>query len=72
MGNQAEEKDMNQNEEIVSENTAEVADNLPESSAEGAKNVKEAQNDTAKLQGEIAEQKDKYIHQYLSALRFAG
>ena len=64
MGNQAEEKDMNQNEEIVSENTAEVADNLPESSAEGAKNVKEEQTETAKLQGEIAEQKDKYIRLY--------
>lgn len=64
MGNQAEEKDMNQNEEIVSENTAEVADNLPESSAENAKNVKEEQTDTAKLQGEIAEQKDKYIRLY--------
>lgn len=64
MGNQAEEKDMNQNEEIVSENTAEVADNLPESSAENAKNVKDEQTDTAKLQGEIAEQKDKYIRLY--------
>ncbi|MFD1000615.1 nucleotide exchange factor GrpE [Ohtaekwangia kribbensis] len=64
MGNQAEEKDMNQNEEIASENTAEVADNLPESSAENAKNVKEDQTDTAKLQGEIAEQKDKYIRLY--------
>jgi molecular chaperone GrpE len=64
MGNQAEEKDMNQNEEIVSENTAEVADNLPESSAEDAKNVKEEQADIAKLQGEVAEQKDKYIRLY--------
>lgn len=64
MGNQAEEKDMNQNEEIASENTAEVADNLPESSAENVKNVKEDQTDTAKLQGEIAEQKDKYIRLY--------
>lgn len=64
MGNQAEEKDMNQNEEIVSENTAEVADNLPESSAEGAKNVKEEQADIAKLQGEVAEHKDKYIRLY--------
>jgi molecular chaperone GrpE len=64
MGNQAEEKDMNQNEEIVSENTAEVADNLPESSAEDAKNGKEEQGDIAKLQGEIAEQKDKYIRLY--------
>ena len=64
MGNQAEEKDMNQNEEIVSENTAEVADNLPESSAEDAKNVKEEQADITKLQGEVAEQKDKYIRLY--------
>lgn len=68
MGNQAEEKDMNQNEEIVSENTAEVADNLPESSAEEAKNVKEEakeeQVDVAKLQSELAEQKDKYIRLY--------
>lgn len=64
MGNQAEEKDMNQNEEIVSENTAEVADNLPESSAGDAKNMKEEQADIAKLQGEVAEQKDKYIRLY--------
>lgn len=64
MGNQAEEKDMNQNEEIVSENTADVADNLPESSAEETKNAKEEQADVAKLQGELAEQKDKYIRLY--------
>jgi molecular chaperone GrpE len=64
MGNQAEEKDMNQNEGIVSENTAEVADNLPESSAENAKNIKEEQADIAKLQSEVAEQKDKYIRLY--------
>jgi molecular chaperone GrpE len=64
MGNQAEEKDMNQNEEMVSENTAEVADNLPESSAEETKNAKEEQGDVAKLQSELAEQKDKYIRLY--------
>lgn len=64
MGNQAEEKDMNQNEEIVSENTAEVADNLPESSAEETKNAKEEQADVSKLQSELAEQKDKYIRLY--------
>lgn len=64
MGNQAEEKDMNQNEEILSENTAEVADNLPESSAEETKNAKEEQADVTKLQSELAEQKDKYIRLY--------
>jgi molecular chaperone GrpE len=55
---------MNQNEEMVSENTAEVADNLPESSAEETKNAKEEQGDVAKLQSELAEQKDKYIRLY--------
>ncbi|SKC39033.1 nucleotide exchange factor GrpE [Ohtaekwangia koreensis] len=65
MGNQAQENDMNQNEEILSENTDEVADNLPETPAEENKAVKEeGQVDSSKLQAELAEQKDKYLRLY--------
>ena len=53
------EKDMNQNEEIISENQ-EVTDNLPESQ-NAAESPVQAEE---KLKAELAEQKDKYLRLY--------
>lgn len=61
MENKGEEINMNQNEEIISENTGDT-DNLPEgkeSDAQPAQGI-----ELEKIQTELAEQKDKYIRLY--------
>jgi len=54
-----------QNEEILSENNEETAEKLSEAPVEDVKNGSAADGgEVAKLQGEVAEQKDKYIRLY--------
>jgi len=60
---------MNQNEEILSENNEAVTDNVPANEAAEVKpdaNAKEGDNqaELAKVQSELAEQKDKYLRLY--------
>jgi len=57
-----------QNEEILSENNEQTAEKLSETPVEGGKDDSTAPEagggEVAKLQGEVAEQKDKYIRLY--------
>lgn len=62
MENKGEEMDMNQNEEIISENKGD-ADNLPD--AKEGENSQNGQGaELEKLQTELTEQKDKYLRLY--------
>jgi len=63
MENKGKENDMNQNEDIISENQESVTDNLPESQ-EGANAGESQAGMVEKLQAEITEQKDKYLRLY--------
>src|SRR6188768_4014413 len=63
MENQREEMDMNQNEEIISENKETVADKLPDSQ-EGVDATDGQALELEKLQTELTEQKDKYLRLY--------
>ncbi|HEY3401967.1 MAG TPA: nucleotide exchange factor GrpE [Ohtaekwangia sp.] len=62
MENKREETDMNQNEEIISENKETLADKLPDSQEGDAKELQAAELE--KLQTELTEQKDKYLRLY--------
>ena len=63
MENQREEMDMNQNEEVISENKETLADKLPDSQ-EGVDTKDVPAAELEKLQTELTEQKDKYLRLY--------